>query len=230
MKKKSNIILHALIAVVLSLVVNFSYLLTPIITEQGAKPREELSLDAEHTSGVLYLDRDLHGYIVCDCDKRDSTYVTAWQVQRHRLQEGDRLIFSTRTVDERNAEFSEGAHPRLDRVYMRNGEELDIDTVYDRPSRTMEFIWQIVYYALVSLAIILILVWIPKSGNYTNWAFMRRLFIAVLLSLVLVWASAWKKETMRIAPSLNETIGAIYVSTNDSSTAIKRRRIKAQLV
>ena len=139
MKKKSNIILHALIAVVLSLVVNFSYLLTPIITEQGAKPREELSLDAEHTSGVLYLDRDLHGYIVCDCDKRDSTYVTAWQVQRHRLQEGDRLIFSTRTVDERNAEFSEGAHPRLDRVYMRNGEEFDIDTVYDRPSRWSSF-------------------------------------------------------------------------------------------
>ena len=201
MKKKSNIILHALIAVVLSLVVNFSYLLTPIITEQGAKPREELSLDAEHTSGVLYLDRDLHGYIVCDCDKRDSTYVTAWQVQRHRLQEGDRLIFSTRTVDERNAEFSEGAHPRLDRVYMRNGEELDIDTVYDRPSRTMEFIWQIVYYALVSLAIILILVWIPKSGNYTNWAFMRRLFIAVLLSLALTYIApivSFKDGAMRI--------------------------------
>ena len=201
MKKKSNIILHALIAVVLSLVVNFSYLLTPIITEQGAKPREQSNIDEEHTTGILYLDLDLHGYIVCDCDKRDSTYVTAWQVQRHRLQQGDTLVFSTRMVDERGVAFGAGAHPRLDRVYMLNGEEFDIDTVYDRPSRTVEFIWQIIYYTLVSLAIILVLVWMPKSGNYTNWAFVRRLLIAILLSFVLTYFApvvSFKDGVMRI--------------------------------
>jgi hypothetical protein len=187
MKKKSNIVLYALIAVVLSLVINFSYLLVPIITEQGMNQRgDDNSQDSEHTTGVLHLSPDMHGYIVCDCEQRDSVYVSAWQVHSMKLLDGDHLHFTTRDMDGERREMAQmqGAHPRLDEVSMRNGEKYDFDTLYDRPSRTVEFVWQIVYYALISFVMLMAFTWRPRSGNYTNRVFARRLLIVVLISIV----------------------------------------------
>ena len=144
MRSKNNILIHLFAAVVLSLVINFSYLLLPIITDRGMAHRNMGATEQnEHSSGVLRLSEDMHGYIICDCERADSIYVTAWQVRTHKLMEGDRLTFSTREVGE--DEVAKHAHPRLDRVFERNGEKFDIDTIYDRPSRVVEFIWQILY-------------------------------------------------------------------------------------
>ena len=75
MKTKNNILIHLFAAVVLSLVINFSYLLLPIITDRGIAQRNvgALSQD-EHSSGVLRLSDDMHGYIICDCESADSVY------------------------------------------------------------------------------------------------------------------------------------------------------------
>ena len=48
---------------------------------------------------------------------------------------------------------------------MRNGEKFDFDNLYDRPSRTVEFIWQIAYYAIVSFILILILATAPVENK-----------------------------------------------------------------
>lgn len=187
MKKKSNIVLHALIAVVLSLVVNFSYLLVPIITEHGMNQRgNEDEAEYEHNSGTLHLSPDMHGYIVCDCAAQDSIYVSAWQVRSMKLLDGDHLCFTTRdsSSDRRDASYMQGAHKRLDDVQMRNGESYDFDAIYDRPSRTVEFVWQIVYYALISFVLLMLLTILPRSGNYTNRVFARRLLIVLLISVV----------------------------------------------
>ncbi|MBQ8493911.1 MAG: histidine kinase [Alistipes sp.] len=184
---KINIGLHLMIAVVLSLVINFSYLLMPIITEQGINQRgDDDRRNGEHSTGTLYLSSDLHGYIVCDCEQRDSVYVSAWQVHSLKLQEGDHLHFSTREPkgDTYTEWQKQAAHPRLGDIYERNGEEFDFDAIYDRPSRTVEFVWQIVYYALVSFLMIMILTWMPRSGSYTNMVFVRRTLIVVALSAV----------------------------------------------
>lgn len=186
-KFKTSIGLHLMIAVVLSLVINFSYLLMPIITEQGINQRGgDEHHNAEHSTGTLHLTPDLHGYIVCDCEQRDSVYVSAWQVHSLKLLDGDHLRFSTRKLeDDNHAEWQkQAAHPRLDDIYERNGEKFDFDTLYDRPSRTVEFVWQIVYYALVSFLMIMILTWAPRSGSHTNMVFFRRVLIVVLLSAV----------------------------------------------
>ena len=79
MKIKSSLLLHLFTALALSLVINFSYLLVPIITDQGVNESSKVSENKEHTTGVLHLSSDMHGYIVCGCELRDSTYVTAWQ-------------------------------------------------------------------------------------------------------------------------------------------------------
>ena len=179
--------MHILVALVLSLVINFSYLLVPIITDQGMNQRGGGDgSDGEHNTGVLHLSPDMHGYIVCDCEAQDSIYVSAWQVHSMKLLDGDHLHFTTRdsSSDRRDASYMQGAHKRLDDVQMRNGESYDFDALYDRPSRTVEFVWQIVYYALISFVLLMLLTIMPRSGNYTNRVFMRRLLIVLLISVV----------------------------------------------
>ena len=200
MKTKNNILIHLFTAVVLSLVINFSYLLLPIITDRGMAQRNVSATEQnEHSSGVLRLSEDMHGYIICDCERADSVYVTAWQVRTHKLMEGDRLNFSTREVGE--DELAKRAHPRLDRVYMRNGEKFDIDTIYDRPSRVVEFIWQILYYAILSFVMLLLLTSVTKDGEYNNRRFLRRVLVVILIAVVGMFFApvvAFKDGIMRI--------------------------------
>ena len=108
----------------MSLVINFSYLLMPIITEHGVNQRMmHDNIEGVHTSGVLYIERDMHGYIICDCVERDSVYTSAWQVHTFKLNNGDHLTFSTR--EPRDIHTDNGGlrpHKRLEEVYTVNGE------------------------------------------------------------------------------------------------------------
>ena len=71
-RARQHFMIHILVAILLSLVINFSYLLMPIITESGLGERSMGEAPVgEHTSGILHLERDMHGYIVCDCEKQD---------------------------------------------------------------------------------------------------------------------------------------------------------------
>lgn len=200
MKTKNNILIHLFTAVVLSLVINFSYLLLPIITDRGMEQSDAGNVGVNsHSSGVLHLSPDMHGYIICDCEKADSIYVTAWQVRTHKLMEGDRLSFSTREVED--AAVAKSAHPRLDRVYMRNGEKFDIDTIFDRPSRVVEFIWQILHYAILSFVMLLLLTSVATDGDYNKRRFMRRIFLVILIAVVGMFFApvvAFKDGIMRI--------------------------------
>ncbi|MBO7189326.1 MAG: histidine kinase [Alistipes sp.] len=200
MRAKNNILIHLFAAVVLSLVINFSYLLLPIITDRGMAQRNVGATEQnEHSNGVLHISDDMHGYIICDCEMADSVYVTAWQVRTHKLMEGDRLNFSTREVGD--DELAKRAHPRLDRVYMRNGEKFDIDTIYDRPSRVVEFIWQILYYAIISFVMLLLLTSATADGEYSNRRFIRRILLVILIAVVAMFFApvvAFKDGIMRI--------------------------------
>ena len=205
MQVKSHIGLHILTAVALSLVINFSYLLLPIITERGMAQRgnREMSNVEQHNSGTLHLSRDLHGYIVCDCEERDSIYVSAWQVHSHKLQDGDHLCFSSHRAwgDTYTEQQLNDAHPRLDKVFIRNGEEFDLDSLYDRPSRTVEFIWQIAYYAIISFLMLLILTLPQRNGGYSNKMFANRVLLVILLAfaaLYLAPVTSFRNGVMRI--------------------------------
>lgn len=201
---KRSVGIHMLIAIGLSLVINFSYLLVPIITEQGMSQRGEESVGGEHNSGVLHITRDLHGYIVCDCQQRDSIYVSAWQVHTMKLQDGDVLQFTSRELrgDTYTAEQLADAHPRLDDIISRNGEPFDFDSLYDRPSRTVEFVWQIGYYALISFLFIILFTAPLKRELRPRWRFVQRSLVALMLVCVSIYFApvmAFKDGVMRIA-------------------------------
>lgn len=191
---------HVVIALALSLVINFSYLLVPIISDQGINTQSD-DVESEHNEGVLYLSSDMHGYIVCDCELRDSTYVTGWQARTMKLQQGDTLEFTTREPRD-IPEYIKGAHPRLDRVVMRNGAAFDLDMIYDRPSRTVEFVWQISYYALLAFILILLFVRLREKSKSVAGFYLRVVIIAVLITGVAIYFApvmAFKDGMMRIA-------------------------------
>ena len=172
----------------------------PIITDQGVNDAPMDSQNMEHNTGVLRLSRDMHGYIICDCSLRDSTYVTAWQVRTMKLQDGDTLEFTAREPRGLPSEIA-GAHPRLDNVLMRNGEKFDLDMIYDRPSRTVEFVWQILYYALLSFIIISIFVMGKRVGESMTARYVRIIILAVLVTGVAIYFApvmAFKDGVMRI--------------------------------
>jgi hypothetical protein len=197
---KNSIVAHGVIALALSLVINFSYLLVPIISDQGINTQSD-DVESEHNEGVLYLSSDMHGYIVCDCELRDSTYVTGWQVRTMKLQQGDTLEFTTREPRD-IPEYIKGAHPRLDRVVMRNGAAFDLDMIYDRPSRTVEFVWQISYYALLAFILILLFVRLREKSKSVAGFYLRVVIIAVLITGVAIYFApvmAFKDGMMRIA-------------------------------
>lgn len=200
--KKNSIIPHIIIALALSLVINFSYLLVPMITDQGINKHNISAEKSEHSVGVLYVSDDLHGYIVCDCAQRDSTYVSAWQVRTFKLQEGDTLKFTKREPRPMPEFESRRTHPRLEEVVMRNGEAFDLDVIYDRPSRTAEFIWQIVYYALLSFVLIQIFVTQRNRAKSVVGFYIRAVLMAVAVSAVAIYFApvmAFKDGVMRIA-------------------------------
>ncbi len=200
MKHNHTILLHIFTALALSLVINFSYLLVPIITDQGVNDAHMDSQNMEHNTGVLRLSRDMHGYIICDCSLRDSTYVTAWQVRTMKLQDGDTLEFTAREPRGVPSEIA-GAHQRLDHVLMRNGEKFDLDMIYDRPSRTVEFVWQILYYALLSFILISIFVMGKRVGESMTARYIRMVILAMLVTGVAIYFApvmAFKDGVMRI--------------------------------
>lgn len=200
MKFRSSILPHIVIALALSLVINFSYLLVPIITDQGVDNRGVDIEEAEHSEGVLRLSNDMHGYIICDCELRDSTYVTAWQVRTMKLQQGDKLVFTVRPPQNLPDEVK-GAHPRLDRVVQRNGEKFDLDMIYDRPSRTVEFVWQITYYAILSFLLICIFVYMRDRSRSVALCLLYAVVLALALTAVAIYFApvvAFKEGVMRM--------------------------------
>ncbi|MBO5902054.1 MAG: histidine kinase [Alistipes sp.] len=200
MKFRSSILPHIVIALALSLVINFSYLLVPIITDQGVDNQGVDIEEAEHSEGVLRLSNDMHGYIICDCELRDSTYVTAWQVRTMKLQQGDKLVFTVRPPQNLPDEVK-GAHPRLDRVVERNGEKFDLDMIYDRPSRTVEFVWQITYYAILSFLLICIFVFMRDRSRSVALYLLYAVVLALALTAVAIYFApvvAFKEGVMRL--------------------------------
>ena len=186
---KPSLGLHLIVALALSLVINFSYLLVPIITDQGVNQRGDIDLQSEHSEGVLHLSCDMFGYIVCDCPQRDSTYVSTWQVRTFKLQDGDTLKFTTREPRFPKDVSVDGAHLRLDQVVMRNGEQFDLDVIYDRPSRTVEFVWQILYYALISYLLIMLFVVARRREGRAMWQYVAYGMLIVVVSVLAIYCA-----------------------------------------
>ena len=175
--KYSGIVVNLLIAVAISLVVNFSYVLLLIVDQKSdGQPRPaKASVIARGEEGTLRVSPDGHGYIVYE--NGDSVYVMMQRIYRMNLKDGDRLVANLA------APRRHGAHPVMTELRMRNGEEFDYSTLFNRPSKTTELALQLFYYLVVSFIMLSILTSVRR--RYTPGRFVRHCIWCVLAAAAL---------------------------------------------
>ena len=175
--KYSDLILNLLVALAVSLVVNFSYVLLLIVDQKsdGQQRPAKASVIARGEEGTLRISPDGHGYIVYE--NGDSVYVMMQRIYRMNLKDGDRLVANLA------APRRHGAHPVMTELRMRNGEEFDYSTLFNRPSKTTELALQLFYYLVVSFIMLSILT--SVSRRYTPGRFVRHCIWCVLAAAAL---------------------------------------------
>ena len=164
-------------ALAVSLVVNFSYVLLLIVDQKSdGQPRPaKASVIARGEEGTLRVSPDGHGYIVYE--NGDSVYVMMQRIYRMNLKDGDRLVANLA------APRRHGAHPVMTELRMRNGEEFDYSTLFNRPSKTTELALQLFYYLVVSFIMLSILTSVRR--RYTPGRFVRHCIWCVLAAAAL---------------------------------------------
>lgn len=178
--KYSAVILNLLVAVAISLVVNFSYLLLYLVDQRElGKPQPGKARIVERReTGRLSVSPDGHGYLVYESG--DSVYVPQTRIRRLGLEDGDRIVADL------SVRGREGGHPLISDIRYRNGVEFDYSALFNRPSRTVEMLLQLLYYLVVSFILLSILT--SARHRYTSRGFVKRslwcLVAAVLLYLI----------------------------------------------
>ena len=175
--KYSDLILNLLVALAVSLVVNFSYVLLLIVDQKsdGQQRPAKASVIARGEEGTLRISPDGHGYIVYE--NGDSVYVMMQRIYRMNLKDGDRLVANLA------APRRHGAHPVMTELRMRNGEEFDYSMLFNRPSKTTELALQLFYYLVVSFIMLSILTSVRR--RYTPRRFVRHCIWCVLAAAAL---------------------------------------------
>lgn len=164
--KYADVILNLLIAVAISLVVNFSYVLLLLVdlnSESQQQPTPPC-VRIRPEEGRLAIHPDGYGYLVYD--DGDSVYVPTQRMNRLRLAPGDRIVAEV-TPSRRP-----GAHPMMMKLLKRNGQDFDYSILYNRPSRGTELLLQLFYYLVVSFVMLSILTSVRR--NYTMTLYMKR--------------------------------------------------------
>ena len=179
---KSPIISFTLVALAISLIVNFSYMLLMVVNQsseiRGRKPDNRHSSPAVVVEGILGLSVDGYGYLI-ENQTLDSIYVDRRSVRRLELESGDVL-----TIEARNQDRYEGAHPVMSRLLVRNGQPFDYGSLYNSSDQWEVILYQIFFYMVVSL-LLLVLMTFRRTGDRPIWtSLFARAGVAVVVTSV----------------------------------------------
>ncbi len=171
-KKYNTLIINALLAVVVCLVINFSYLLA--VREQDRREYEATQWLREVESmpsktGVLRVHKDGYGYVLIEAPYRavvdtlaadsmavaapvyDSIHVGGRDVGRLSLADGDTLRVVT------GGARRPGANPLVMRVLEVNGKQFDYGERFDHPSDGAVMGMQVAYYLLFAFILLTVM-------------------------------------------------------------------------
>ena len=186
--KQSAAALNILIALVVTLVINFSYLLSVMVerretTEQQRMRNERPFFVKQHRRGLLRISRDGYGYLICerhfspaegvDSIRIDSVYTTNRKIRWYNLQDGDSIVCTIFPA-------KEGSNPVMDEVIMQNGNEIPAPMIFDRPKRNQDVAVQLLYYFLLSLLLMTIITVRIGKDNYSTKSYLQRCALALL--------------------------------------------------
>lgn len=164
--KYADLVLNLLVAVAISLVVNFSYVLLMLVdlnSDSQPRPSDQRAVERPD-EGVLSVHPDGYGYLVYE--NGDSVYVPTRRMRWLEIAPGDRIVADLMPPR------SERAHPMLAEIRTRNGAEFDYSKLYNGPSKMTELLLQLFYYLVVSFVMLSILTSVRR--NYSMSRFVRR--------------------------------------------------------
>lgn len=190
--KQSATVLNILIALVVTLVVNFSYLLSVMVEQRETSEQQKLRNERPffvkpHRKGVLRISRDGYGYLICerhfspeegvDSVRTDSVYATNRKIRWYNLQDGDSLVC---TIFPSKGD----ANPVMDEVLMQNGNEITAPMIYDRPKRNQDMAVQLLYYFVLSFLLMTIITARVGKDNYSTKSYLQRCALALVAAFV----------------------------------------------
>ena len=190
--KQSATVLNILIALVVTLVVNFSYLLSVMVEQRETSEQQKLRNERPffvkpHRKGVLRISRDGYGYLICerhfspeegvDSVRTDSVYATNRKIRWYNLHDGDSLVC---TIFPSKGD----SNPVMDEVLMQNGNEITAPMIYDRPKRNQDMAVQLLYYFVLSFLLMTIITARVGKDNYSTKSYLQRCALALVAAFV----------------------------------------------
>lgn len=210
---RSTAIVNLLIALALTLIVNFSYLLSMMVEQrESSAHRQEHHIQKPEHSGILKLSEDGYGYIMCerslapeypDSVVKYKIFVNSRRARWYNLKDGDTLrctAFPARGKANRS----------IDKIITQNGQE-PAPIIYDRPSRSEESMVQLLYYFLLSYLLMAIMTSnFSRNNTVTTRHYLQRCVAVVALTFVCYF----------FAPSINWQAGKIMMIFQHPSSSI----------
>lgn len=175
---------NLLVALAISLVVNFSYMLLLLVDDRpNDLPSRERMMSPSPgcrtlRAGVVAIHPDGYGYLLAD---GDSIYVSPHRIKRYGLKRGDRVRAHVRPG-------RDGGHDNLHHVLALNGEAFDRARIFQQSSHAVDFGIQLLYYLLLSFVFVTLLTAGGERKEYRASFYARRVgwCLAVALPLYLV--------------------------------------------
>ena len=203
--RRSTYVANTLAAIVLTLIVNFSYIISMIVDErerdremQRQERHEERERYRPQFLGTLHLSSDGYGYLIAE-----DGLIMPQREENTERQEGERrggrvedfrsdsvfvnqaiiFIYNLQDGDKILGTLNrprDGANPSLDRPLQRNGEEV-APIIYDRPNRSNEFAVQLVFYFVLSLLALTVMTFRFDANNFSIRRYTMRCIVAILV-------------------------------------------------
>lgn len=188
--KRSTGVLNLLIAIAITLMVNFSYLLSMMVerrenNDQRGKT-EQPGFRKPERSGILRLSRDGYGYLLCeaeassdtpDAQRTDSVFVDNRKVKWYNLHDGDEVLC---TIFPRRGD----ANPGLNKVLRQNGNDITAPMIFDRPKRDQDMAVQLLYYFLLSYLLMTIMTVRTDKTNIRTRSYLQRCALVIAATFV----------------------------------------------
>jgi hypothetical protein len=184
-RKYNTVVINILLAVVVCLVINFSYLLAIREQEQreSAAAQQRL-LDIENgpsITGTLHISLDGYGYIIvtdslalAPAPASDSIYVIPRDVARLSLAGGSTLMVITR--EPRNP----GGNPVMMRLLEVDGQPFDYGELFDHPGDRAGKILQLIFYFVFAFILLTVMTAGASRNSSIRFYLLRAVWCIVI--------------------------------------------------
>lgn len=184
LKSRSPYVGYAFVAIVVSLVCNFSYLLLLVANQSDAGQRRNARVRDNRTiievCGTLSISGDGFGYIITE--EGDSIYVNRQKVHWLNLAQNDTLH-----IEASEQKYIEAKHLIMRRVLKQNGEIYDYGALYRSSEQWHVVFYQFIFYFI--LAFVLLVMMNAKGRDATWQQFMLRSTICALITFATYFIS-----------------------------------------